>query len=355
MKITIQATRLELSPEEVKQHLSPEQLQQVKGKVLTPYTIAEEGQSRPRVIGEGSRVLNWTRGAIKSVAAKLAPKTKLFPSHNEDNSTTNRKSVGEVVTSFVKEIGGKLRTIAVACLDSNINGDYDVCSIEARVYEQNSIVSGVDTVTAIAVANSRVEKPAFDNAKRMATIQCFGLEEPNPPERKTMPTYEELLTTPLSDIQRLIKDRQIWAGQLYEPKDLENDKVFGKIFKENEDVKAQLTEATTKVKTLEENQQKAEKDLLKSSAKDVILKALPEGTTQGQKSFVEHRLDVDKLGSLDETKVKDYIDSELKEYPAYVKMISGKEEETQIDKGTNPTGEAGETTAQEVSDAFDAE
>jgi len=222
MKITIQASQAEVTPEEIKSRLSNKELSNLQGKKVTPYMIAENGTSRPRVIGEGSKVLQWTRRAVQAVKAKLQPKTKLFPSHNEDNSTEGRKSVGEVVASYTREVGSKTQTIAVACLYDD-NSDYDVCSIEADVFEDNGIVDDVENISGIAVANSKYEQPAFENARRLsAPIQCFDSSGKDENRRgvRNMPTREELMATPLSELKSVLKEREVRVGQIFELDDL---------------------------------------------------------------------------------------------------------------------------------------
>ena len=166
MTVIIQAMQAKVTPEEVKSKLTPEQLKKAKGKVLVPYTVAEEGKSNPAVEGQ-HQVLTWPRAVIEKVKNKIKSGTKLFHRHGKTNSHAGRKPVGEILTTYTKEIGGKLRAISIACMDAAEAAIFDICSIEAAVYMDDGIVGDVENITALAVDNSKNDKPAFANAKRM--------------------------------------------------------------------------------------------------------------------------------------------------------------------------------------------
>lgn len=331
MKIKIQATKSDLTLEEIRNELTPKQLARVKGKVLTPYIIAEEGVSKPRVIGEGSKILNWSREVIQKVKNKVQSGLKLYHGHNEDNSTNNRKSVGEVVTSLTKEVGGRLQTIAIACMNS-LENSFDVCSIEADVFEENGNVSDVETISGIAVANSQVEQPAFNNARRLIPVQFFNSEEElQEPERiKTMNiTYDDLMNVPLDMFKKVAKAKEIHPAQIFDLSDIENDREFGSLISDKKTAETKFSEMEIKFKALTEETENSKKELIKTTAKTELEKFIPKELTEGQKNFITTRFDAEKLESLDEGILKTHIDNELTAYKDYAKMF-GNENSSEV-------------------------
>lgn len=253
---------------------------------------------------------------------------KLYSGHNEDNSTTGRESVGEVVGSLVKEIGGKVKTIAIACMDS-LENNFDVCSIEANVYEENGIVSGVESITGIAVANSSNEQPAFEGARRLTPIQCFESVEEPPTlgDRKNMEiTLKDLLSVPKDMFKQAVKERNFFPQQLFELEDMENDKVFGSVFKEKNELAKKAETLENEFNMFKESTAKEKKEFIKLNAKDTLMKTLPEGLTESQKAFITKGFDPDKIESLDEENLKSFVDSSLNEYNEYAKIFGGKTE-----------------------------
>lgn len=337
MKIIIQANTAEISQKELKARIPQNQMAKLKGKNLVAYTIAEEGESHPVVLGEGSQKLLWPRAVIRRVKEVVTSGTKLFNRHNSDNSHEGRNSVGEVVTSFTKEIGGKLRTIAVACMEKADALVYDICSIEAEVYEDNGIVCDVDQVTGIAVSNSKTDSPAFRNAKRMQTVQCFNdpKEELSDKsgEDKNMPiTQDDLMTAPLSMIKQAVVSREVHPSQLFELSAYENDKEIGPILKD----RATLQET---VKTLEKDLvdnktllTDAQKQNSLASANDMLKERMPDGLTAKQKTFIEKRFEPANMETVDESSIDEFIKGSQKDFQDLAKMFNEGKSSTNTDE-----------------------
>jgi hypothetical protein len=121
---------------------------------------------------------------IRRIADKLKAGTKFFIRHGEGtNSHDGREAVGEIVSTYTKEIDGRLSTIAIGHFpDESVVQDMDICSIETDVFiarEDEGIVGDIDEVSAVALESSERDSPAFPGATRLASIQCFdsGKEE----------------------------------------------------------------------------------------------------------------------------------------------------------------------------------
>jgi len=355
VKITIQANTSEISQEEIKSQLTKNQLNSIKGKSLVAYTIAEEGESHPVVVGEGSQRLTWPRAVIRRIKDAVKSGTKLFNRHNSDNSTTGRKPVGEVITTFTKDFGGKLRTIAVACMEKADAALFDICSIEADVLENNGIVGDVDQVTGIAVSNSRIDTPAFRNAKRMQTVQCFNSSEElnNLEKDKNMPiTLEDLITAPIALIKQAIGAREMHPSQLFDLAAYERDNEIGPILKERANLKTKVTDLEKDVETQKGLVTEASKKTAAITGKELLKERMPEGFTEKQKSFIEKKFDPESFDLIDNASIDKFIDSGKKDFQEFAELFEGKTDNSgSTDDQTTITKE-GDTS---IEDAFTEE
>lgn len=293
---------------------------------------------------------------IQKVKDSLTSGTKLFNRHNEDNSTVGRKSVGEVLTSYTKEIGGRLRTIAIAAMEKAESALYDVCSIEANIFEENGIVQGIETITGIAVSSSKVDKPAFRNAKRMQIVQMFESEgEPQTTgeEIKNMSiTLNDLMTAPIDLFKQAISAREMFPSQLFPSEVMERDNNLKDIFADRIALRAENIELKKQVSDSAELVKNAERTTALSGAKDKLKAQMPEGMTDKQKSFITNRFDPEKMETLDENTVGEFIKSSQKEYQDMAKLFSGdgsSAEETNIDPEDKSTQDVS------IDDAFSEE
>jgi hypothetical protein len=311
--------------------LTPAQLESAKGQAIVAYTIAEEGESHPVVLGEGAKKLNWGRAVIHRLGQIVKSGTKLFNRHNADNSTTGRKSVGEVITSYTKEISGRLRTIAIACMDKVDSVIYDICSIEAEILENNGYVSDVEKVTGIAISNSKIDNPAFINAKRMQIVQCFSEEEPRKAgEAKNMLTLEDIMQAPIGLLQQAVTARQIHPSQLFSLKDYENDNELSGILKERTTLQSKVEELETSLNTQKDLLAKAERTTSLATAKDLLKERLPEGLTKKQSDFIANRFEPEKFDVINEESIDDFIKSSQKDFSDFAKMFGGESDGEEI-------------------------
>ncbi|OPY84379.1 MAG: hypothetical protein A4E71_02650 [Smithella sp. PtaU1.Bin162] len=325
MKIIIQAMQTpEMTPEEIKKMLTPEEIKSAKGKMLVSYTIAEEGQSYPKVIGAGNQPMTWPRAVIKEIVRRVKPGTNLYSGHNKDNSTSGRPSVGTIIKTFAKDIGGKLRSIAIACMNEADAVKYDVCSIEANVTTIGSVVSDILRVTGLAVGNSKSDTPAFENARRMAMVQAFtkpGEPENNREDLMGTVTLEDLRSVPISLIRDAIRERQMHPNQLFDIKDIEEDKEFGKIIVRTKELETELENSKKLLKENEEKLNLTTRKVSETSAKDMLKKLMPEKITDMQRDYINLRFKPEDMKEINEETVKQYIEDSKKEFAEMAKIF----------------------------------
>lgn len=338
MKLTIQASELDLQPDEIRSQIPKEKLALLEGRgELRAYRLAHEGTSRPMDLTRGQQLLKWPRAVIHRLTQKIQAGTKFFVGHGTGtNEHDGRRSVGEVVASFVKEIGGKLSSIIVGHFPDKAQIDnMDVCSMEAEVRTQEDVVGDVDQVTGVALASSRNTSPAFAGATLLSTLQCF--DENKPGEGET----EMADKVTFEDVVRGIKDMNIMPWQVYKEQDLRNDREFGSIFSERDAL------------TTERDQLLKDKTELESSSKDAMRKGdvaeatktlgeiLVDGFTPKQKTFIEKRFQPSSMEDLSKEALTKHVENEKKEF-ADIARLFGVADDSTTSTSTKSDGD-GET------------
>ena len=266
--------------------------------------------------------------------------TKFFVGHNNDNSTNNREPMGEVVTSFTKEVNGLLSNIVVGHFPEESNVDsMDIISMEANIdTDMYNNVENVVGLSGIAMGSSQTDSPAFPGAKLMAAIQCFEEEpdknKPNLEKEHKMPTFAE--------VQTFVKEHNVHPSQLYNEKQIQSDREFSHIFDESSKLKAD----NELLKTDNEKMKVSSADNLKKDnqreAKTFLDGFIKEGYTDKQKEFILKRFDPTSLEDMTETGVKGFLTNTEKEYSDFAKLFGDTDEII--------TGGGSETTKKTVTD-----
>ena len=78
------------------------------------------------------------------------------------------------------------------------------------------------------------------------------------------------------------------------------------------------------------------KNLTLVTAQDKLLKSLPEGLTDKQKTFIGKKFTPDKMEDLEEPNIKEFIDNSLKEYSDYASMFGAEESAGEDDNKFTP-------------------
>lgn len=354
MLIQVQALQTQLTEEEMKAAIPPEVLVTLpKGGVLQGYIVAQEGETTPRVIGEGSQKLIWPRATVRRVKDFFVKSVQFFVGHGKTNDHEGRKTVGETVGSLVKEIGGKLSTIVIGHFpDSAAVAKMDVCSMEADVITTGmNIVSDLKRLTAVALGSSDKDSPAFPGAVRLAQLQCFEQDsDPDKNRNSSGEEGEEDMALTFEEIRKGIKDLNIMPWQVFEKEDLVNDRTFGKEFEELEKLRTENKTLLEENKKLEDGKKGAERQGQLIDAKDRLTKSIPEGATEKQKAFIKRNFNPDKMEDLSDEALKNYVVNATKEYSDVAKLF-GVAEDNNSDSDSDD-GSGGESTADPVTEAL---
>lgn len=254
------------------------------------YSICHEGTSTPTILGDTARPIHWTRRAVQSIKNVIKNGVKFFLGHNADNSTDNRRELGEVVASFEKEIDGVLHHVAISYHKPEVREEvkkYDICSQEAEWnffdVAGNMVADTLESMTGIALSSSDIDQPAFSGAKRLGMVQAFGadtLENNHKGEPKTM-TFEELKAE--------IKNKNVWPSQLYSIEDIKEDRKFAPVFTEAETLKTQVAKQAEQINALETEKTNLSKQTLQSTARIRLNSLIEKGEiklTDNQKEYV---------------------------------------------------------------------
>lgn len=345
MKIFIQALELNLTPDELKKAIPEEKLNQLKGKgVLQAYTLAHEGVSHPKVLGEGNQVLKWPRAVIHRIAEKIKDGTKFFVGHGDNtNDHDGRRSVGEVITSFVKDIGGRLSHIIIGHFPDEQNvKDMDVCSMEADIYtDDENVVGDVNEISGIALGSSDKENPAFPGALRLGTVQCF---DESRDDKKSRQKEQDMALT-FEEVKKAVREMNIHPWQLFELDDIKNDRVFSKTFTEIESLRNENTQLKKDKEEVETKSKDAIRQLDITQSKDK-LNTFMEDLTDKQKSFITARFKPENLEDLTDDGIKKFVENTKKEFADTAKLFGEKATETT----KSGAGESEETTEENMED-----
>lgn len=341
IKIQVQAINQKLSSEEIKSLVPPQTLKRIEGKgVLQAYTLAHEGVSHPRVIGEGKQSITWPAKIIQALAKAVKAGTKFFLNHGETNSHEGRKPLGEIVASTLKNIAGKVSNVVIGWFpDKEKVNDLDVVSMEANVYtDEKNIVQQLGELTGIAMASSNTESPAFPGAVKLAAVQCF--EEKEPLEKGEKTTME----TTFDQVKTFIRDKQVWPHQLFDDEVMQSDRKFGKLYENANALQVEIDRLKKENTSLNEQYQSSIKDAQKAGAKEILDNLTKEGFTEKQRDFIHKEFNPETMEDLSEEGLKTFVEEEAKKYAEYAKIFS----DSQTTGEGGPVG--GETTRQDSND-----
>lgn len=332
MKVFIQALEESLTEDELRQHLSPEKLKSLreKGGILQAYTLAHEGVSRPRVVGEGQQSLKWPRAVIQRLMEKIKQGTKFFLGHGSTNDHDGRETVGEVLASFVKEIGGRLSNIIVGHFPDGAKVQaMDVCSMEADVHVDGDVVGDVNDVTGVALGNSNKESPAFPGALRLRMLQCFDkkVEATEPGEGAKQVTFEE--------VRKAIKDLNIHPWQVFSVEDMKNDRSFGKLFEDNARLSAENERLTKENSEISERSKEALRKSEVAEATKKLDTMLSEGFTDKQRTFIRKQFDPERVSDLTDEGLKSFVENGKKEYAETARLFGVAEDSSKQNGGSD--------------------
>lgn len=238
-ELSIQCAALDISRDEILSRIGASKIAEIKKTDPNPefvvYAAGQEGTWNPRIIGDSAKPIVWMRDAISKLSAMIQAGTKLFSGHNADNSTENRVSYGNVVSSFEKDINGKNTAIIIAYVDpakKEFVSKQDIISVEASVSlidrGAQYLADTVSRVSGLAIGSSDKWTPASPGAKQLSMIQAMDVNiqanETQTGETKKM-TEQANPVFGFSDMQRFKDERKVFASQLYKAHEIVGQKV----------------------------------------------------------------------------------------------------------------------------------
>jgi hypothetical protein len=332
----------QLTQEEILSHIPQSEIERIRQKDDHPffqaYSIAHEGVSSPRIVGEGAKPISWGRAAIQSLKKIITKGVKFFKGHRSTNDTQGRKVLGEVVSDFQQEIDGKLHHIVISYHSPEVREEakkYDIVSQEAEwnLFDQSGqlFAGAIDKLTGIAMGSSERENPAFAGAKRLGMIQAF--DDGGEPDK--IKTGEKHMT--IQEVKAAVQEMGLWPSQLFDPDRVKADHGFSKLFEEAEKTKADLAAKDNEIKALEESIAMTEKKVLAANAKDRLDEMLKSNIlklTERQKEYIKANYDPKREDVTDDA-IRAYTEKAAAEYEKNAKFF-GSEGDTIKRDGTAP-------------------
>lgn len=333
--------------------------------LFNAYVVGHEGEATGKMVGMGTKVLNWFSSAINKLWQKLKYGTKIFHGHNIDSSHEGRQTIGEVVGKTVKTIKDKVNAIAITYIYPEYRGlPLDVASIEADVrINPDDSVHDVDVgdITGIALGNSAVEKPGFAGATLLSQIQAFanGRLQFNK-EGENMPSLDE--------IKKFVTEEGISPSEVFGRDALIDDPIVKGYVDEREKI-ASSGEYAHRKRTdtkFDEEKKKWEEEKKKFEDENKALKteaAKVKATELFSTKIKERKLDdkqakfiIAKQGdftpkNVDELdkEVDKFLDDQVEEFKKTAKIFGHKTEEKEKEE-TKGGGEPGEGGSDEEND-----
>jgi hypothetical protein len=351
---------------------------------FTIYSIAHEGISNPKILNDPkSKPITWLKAAIQSIKNKVLTGIKFYKDHNEDNSTINRRELGEVITDLQQEIGGILHHLVIGYHPPNVVAEVkqnDVCSQEGLwdLIDQGAtwLANKLDAITGIALGRHDEDIPAFAGAQRLGMVQAFDNIDKIPGRYKIMAiSRDDLLTAKIDDIRWLVEQKEYHPNQLFKDEAaIKDDRVFSKIYREYETLAETLKKSdaekialnaqiekekqeTLKVKSELEARIKTEKTIIRreqeQTAAERFEKLLTlQKATEVQKKYAKPRFKIDKMQDLSDEGLQIRMLEILEDYKADAAMGILKEDITQMPSGGNPaSGGTGNSANVDYTDA----
>lgn len=317
------------------------------------FSIGHEGTARGRLVGVGYTTVQYLRDAVRKIGDKLKIGTKVFSGHGSTNSHEGRKPIGTVVGRHVRQMAGKLHTLAAIYIHpENRDVDHDIASIEARVRYQEDLdgvsVRDVDEITGIALGRTGTDEPGFPGARLIAAFQAFAENESHKGKRGN--------DMDLATIQEAIEDNGFTPSDVFDRATLEKDTTVEEIVKKGKDTEFRHAKRVEKQRdALQDDLSNAKEDhakeiaglrreLLINGAGTVLSKLIGEDgrkLSDRKKAFVEREFDERFHSESEDDKglekdIDSFVDQSLERYDQAAKLF-GVEETNESDPSDGET------------------
>jgi hypothetical protein len=346
-KIIIRAELQSLAKREILEMVPVDTIARIKETDPKPefkvFCVGHDGVANAQELSFGRKVVkayHYVKNMIFRLGERLQYGTPIFNNHGDTNDHAGREKIGELVGKSVKMVGDKLSALAVTYIYPQFkNLSLDVASIEGEVeYYAKGNDSGdvidINKITGIALGSSKVNTPAFPGATLLGTLQAFSKDAQF--DRKT----EEKMT--VAEIIEAIKEVGAKVTDLFTPEEIvasdpakkakqteyeHAKRIEESLGKEREKVitlTKELGEKDTKIKTLGEVVSRTQVGTLFTKSNDA------RKFNDKQKAFIERRLGSfksEKTGDELQLEFDKYLDTEIKEFGEYAKVMGLKVED----------------------------
>jgi hypothetical protein len=333
--VTLDVNLQAFSQNDIMKRIPQNVLDEIKQKDDHPffqmYSVAHEGESRPKVLGKGFTPITWTRNAIHSIKNVMRKGIKFFDGHNISNNIQDKKELGVVIHAFEEEIGGKLHSVTIGYFPPEtreIAKTKDICSQEAGwdlIKAGGKIIADAcNSFTGIALANSNDDIPAFKDAKRLAFVQALenkpgeGDSPKSEGNGELQMNYNEILKSADRDVvRRLVSDLQLHPNQLFDLKGIQEDREFGKFFEELETTKNSLQENLKELEGIKTKNNQLDRVIQLNTAKGKLGNIYEElKTTDNIKTFIDNIYDKNKdtIQDLSEEGLRSFVANQTEIY-----------------------------------------
>jgi len=326
----VTASVREMAQEDVVAAIAEDRLAEIRAQdphpLFVALDIAQEGESTGEIARPGERPVKqrkwWSADAIKSFASKLKDAVaggiaKLWHGSSHDD----KKSVGEIVASWTKQIGDRLHAYLVGWIHDPIakasfaDGKITTGSMEAdAVFDttdpQTWLVQAVKAVKGAVLAGDDA-KPGFAGATVMASVQELDNKEDG--------RVDDPIT--LTDVRDAIRDNGWDPSKVFGKEDLLADRTVADAMKAEVDGQV---EAAVKEKDAEIERLKPDAEAWQKHAANERVVGLVDGSEllkdrpKGEVAYIKRVLTVD-LSSVDPEQHQATVDAAVQKHLDVIK------------------------------------
>jgi len=235
----------------IEENIDKNELEEIKKNDRNPlfkaYRVAHTGFSTPTVVGrKKAPILRWFQNAVKRVHDKLTNGIKVFVSHVKDtNSHDGRTAIGRLVGKFTEIKDDMFSSMGILYIEPKFKDVYNSLNLNVGSYEGSHLIKNADSwivspgdvgaVSAIALSNSEIDRPAFPKAIEEGELQMFSAslqnfvtdelekEIANTVEKGEPEKKEEKMEYTISGIQKWIHENDYKPIDIFKKENLKQE------------------------------------------------------------------------------------------------------------------------------------
>jgi hypothetical protein len=347
-KVYIRAELQNMAKREILEIIPQDTLNRIKQTDPKPefrvFSIGHEGVAQGAEVTLAGRVVKafrYVKEMVSRIGDRLTYGTPIFHGHVQNNSTEGREQVGELVGKAIKIIGDKVNALAAVYIYPQFRkAGFDVASFEGNVGyipgesgKENDVID-IEKITGIALGRSGVDQPAFPGATCLGILQNFasGAVQNNRQVAGGERMKKEEIIAAIKEaglkIDEIYTKEEIIASepaQKYAQTHYEHarrvEESLGKEREKIVELNNQLTQANTKIKTLNEQVSGTKVNTLFES------EATARKLDDKEKSFIQRnisRFKSDKEGDDLKNEFNKFVDQQLNDYAEVAKSLGVK-------------------------------